>query len=140
MSAASVWVPAGGSQGTPLNRNVASSSTSAGHMVTEAVADISGSETLLLYRISNPLSMGGGRALKVPLRVHVEREDDQYTVSDNTVLLLYGSGDSFNAALEDYGSAILEYQQMLLERERDGRLGINQRPQLAFLNRILPPR
>src|SRR3954469_11102335 len=61
--------------------------------------------------------------LASPLWVCIERDDDQYIISDDTVLEMFGSGNTLEAARHDYGVSVLEYHRILREREADGCLG-----------------
>lgn len=56
-----------------------------------------------------------GWRLNTPLQLSVEREMDYYLVSDD-IFNMYGTGDTFPAALHDYFVALSEHYAML---ERD---------------------
>lgn len=92
-------------------------------------------DTILLNQLWVPASDGSLRPLSSPLRLHAVQADGEYVVTDN-VFLMFGHGDSLEAALEDYGATILDYHEMIVEREGQGTIGDNERVDLDRLDTL----
>ena len=100
-----------------------------------AQQSIGAGDILILYALR--LSPNGHRqALRSPIRVHIDIEDQEYIVGDR-LFVMYGHGPSLNAALEDYSATLLEYYDILIEREQQGVLARNERVHLEALDNLL---
>ncbi len=75
--------------------------------------------------------------LRFPLTLRVDRDDNHCSVSDATVIKMFGTGSTMEAALFDYTSAVLDLRRILIEDEAADRLAPNERPQLAFLRALI---
>jgi hypothetical protein len=91
-----------------------------------------------LHAFSVPAAGGHSRALSSPFPIRVEHTEGEFVVSDD-LLLMYGHGQSLDEALEDYGATLLDYYELLIEREEAGELGSNERPHLDLLSHLFHP-
>jgi hypothetical protein len=93
---------------------------------------------ITLHTLPVPAADGYSRALSSPFPIRVEHAEGEFVVSDD-VLLMYGHGQSLNEALEDYGATLLDYYELLIEREAAGDLGSNERSHLDLLAHLFQP-
>jgi hypothetical protein len=90
---------------------------------------------ITLHALPVPVGDGHRRVLNSPFPIRVEHTESEFVVSDD-VLLLYGHGQSLDEALEDYGATILDYYELLIEREEAEELASNERPHLDLLSHL----
>lgn len=67
---------------------------------------------------AGPIAPGWELAQFLP--VELERDEDGTYIASDAMLLIYGSGESWREALEDYISALIEYYQLVEEGAERG--------------------
>ena len=63
-----------------------------------------------------------GWELSQPLWITVEREEDGYYVLSDDLFLVYGEGETFRAALQDYIVSLIDYYQLVAKGAKRGPL------------------
>jgi hypothetical protein len=83
-----------------------------------------------------PAADGTNLRLAYPWVIRIEQGENGPVVYDDQ-LLMFGQGPTLDEALVDYGAAVLDYFETLRDDEAAGVLGVNQRPHLLLLRRLL---